>query len=326
VKIAITGASGFIGTRLTPYLQDCGHDVVALVRSKEKTQHSNSTGIVTRICDITDRDSLKPALKDVQILIHLAALFNHPEASWDDYYRVNVKGTKNVLEAAKQAGVQRVIHCSTGGVVTGSGKPPYSEQTPYAAPAWDKYETTKMEGEKAALEFQQTNGLEVVAVRPTQPYGPGDVSKAKFYRMVKKGVIANPGKTKKHPIFIDDLCRAFEITALHKNVNGEIFTIGGQRSIELKNLVKIVADELDVPYPKIILPAVPIKWMCSVIEFICGIIKVKPLMYRRSMDFFTKSVEFDVTKAQRLLGFESQIEIRDGVSQTAAWYKASGLL
>ena len=326
MKIAITGASGFIGTRLTPYLHDCGHEVVALVRSKKKTQHLNSSGIATRICDITNRDSLKPALKDVQILIHLAALFNHPEASWDEYHRVNVEGTQNVLEAARQCGVQRVIHCSTGGVVTGSGKPPYSEQTPYATPAWDKYETTKMEGEKAAIEFQQTNGLEVVIVRPTQPYGPGDVSKAKFYRMVKKGVIANPGKTKKHPIFIDDLCRAFEMTALHKSVNGEIFIIGGQSSIQLKRLVKIVADTLDVSYPKIILPAAPIKWLCSIIEFTCNILKIKPLLYRRSMDFFTKSVEFDVTKAQRILGFQSRIGIPEGVSKTAAWYKASGML
>ena len=326
MKIAITGASGFIGSRLTPYLHDRGHEVVALVRSNEKTPHLGNAEIATGICDITDRDSLKPALEGIQILIHLAALFNHPEASWDDYHRVNVEGTRNVLEAAKQSGVHRVIHCSTGGVVTGSGKPPYSERTPYNTPAWDKYETTKMEGEKAALEFQKTNGLGVVVIRPTQPYGPGDVSKAKFYRMVKKGVIANPGKTKKHPIFIDDLCRAFELAALHKNVNGEILTIGDQKAIELKSLVGIVAEALDVPYPNIILPATPIKWMCSVVEFTCNILKIKPVLYRRSMDFFTKSVEFDVAKAEKILNFRTRVDLREGVSKTAAWYKTAGLI
>ena len=326
MKIAITGASGFIGSRLSPYLHERGHDVAALVRSNEKVLSLNKTGIATRICDITDRDSLKEAFKDMQVVIHLAALFNHPEASWDEYYRVNVEGTKNVLEAAVQTGVQRVVHCSTGGVVTGGGNLPYSEQTPYSSPAWDKYETTKMEGEKVALDFHGAQDLEVVIIRPTQPYGPGDVSKAKFYRMVKKGIIVNPGKTKKHLVFIDDLCRGFEMTALSKNVKGEIFIIGGQTAIELKTLVRVVADNLKVPPPKIVIPATPIKWLCGITEYICNLLGMRPILYRRSMDFFIKSVEFDVTKAHEVLGFQSQIDVYEGVSKTAAWYKAAGLL
>ena len=87
-----------------------------------------------------------------------------------------------------------------------------------------------------------------------------------------------------------------------------------------------MADALDVPYPKIILPAAPIKWLCSIVEFSCNILKIKPVLYRRSMDFFTKSVEFDITKAKKILGFKSQIDIQEGVSKTAAWYKKSGLL
>jgi len=326
LKIAVTGASGFIGSRLSRYLHERGHDTVALVRSPEKAQPLRKLGVAARICDIANRESLKEAFKDVQIVIHLAALFNHPEASWKEYDGVNVQGTKNVVEIAMQSGVQRVVHCSTGGVVTGSGNLPYSEQTPYSVPAWDKYETTKMEGEKVALDFHRDHGLEVVVIRPTQPYGPGDVSKAKFYRMVKKGIIANPGKTKKHLIYIDDLCRAFEMTALSPHIKGEIFIIGGQTSIELKNLIRIVANQLEVPFPKIILPATPVKWLCSITEYICNLLNMKPLLYRRSMDFFTKSVEFDVTKAQNILGFQSQIDVREGVSKTAAWYKATGLL
>jgi nucleoside-diphosphate-sugar epimerase len=326
LNIAITGASGFIGTRLSSYLHECGHHVVALVRSNEKAQAINKKGIATKICDITDQSSLKDAFKDMQVVIHLAALFNHPEASWDDYYRVNVGGTKNVLETALQTGIKRVVHCSTGGVVTGGGSPPYSEQTPYAAPAWDKYETTKMEGEKAALDFFGTQDLEVVIIRPTQPYGPGDVSKAKFYRMVERGVIVNPGKTKKHLIFIDDLCRAFEMTAMHQNIKSEIFIIGGQTAIELKTLVRIVAENLKVSPPKIVIPANPMKWLCIITEHLCNSLGMKPILYRRSMDFFTKSVEFDVNKANEALGFQSRVDVYEGVSKTAAWYREAGLL
>jgi nucleoside-diphosphate-sugar epimerase len=326
LKIAITGATGFIGNNLTYYLHERGYDVTALVRSREKAIPFIEAGIAFKLCDITDRDSLKEGFNDVQLIVHLAALFNHPGASWDEYYRVNVEGTKNVVEIAMQSGVKRVIHCSTGGVVTGGGNPPYSEQTPYAIPAWDKYEKTKLEGEKVVLDFHREQDFDVVVIRPTQPYGPGDASKAKFYRMVKKGIIANPGNTKKHLIYIDDLCRAFEIVLTNESAKGEIFLIGSKTSIELKKLVGIVADNLGVPAPKLILPAAPIQWLCSITEIVCNFIRIKPFLYRRSMDFFTKSVEFDVTKAFKVLGYESQIDVSEGVSKTAAWYQNMGMV
>ena len=326
MKIAITGASGFIGAKLSRYLGERGHDLIALVRSVEKAQPLNEVGIVTRIADITDQNSLKAAFKDVEVVIHLAALFNRPEASWSEYYHVNVEGTKNVLEAAMQSGVRRVVHCSTGGVAVGSGKPPYSEQTPYSAPSWDKYETTKCEGEKLALEFHNAHGFPVVVIRPAQPYGPGDRGKAKFYRMVKKGIMVNPGKTMKHLIFIDDLCSAFELAILSDKAIGEIFIIGGEKAIALTELIGLVSQELGVSRPKIILPATPITLLCTATEVLCNMLGLKPPLFRRSMDFFTKSIEFDVSKARNILGFRSQINIPTGVAKTAAWYEKSGLL
>lgn len=326
MRIALTGASGFIGSNLSRHLHEREHNIIALVRSHERAQPFNEIGIVTRIADLTDQDSLKHAFQDVEAVIHLAALFNHPEASWSDYYRVNVEGTKNVLEAAMHSNVRRVVHCSTVGVATGTGSPPYSEQTPHSPPAWDKYETTKCEGEKIALKFRKRQGLEVVVIRPAQVYGPGDRSKAKFYRMVKKGVIVNPGKTMKHLIFIDDLCCAFEMVALSDKAAGETFIIGGKQATRLTELVSIVAGELGVPLPKIVIPATPITWLCAATEAVSNMLKIKPPLFRRSMDFFTKSVEFDVSKAERVLEFVSQVDVPTGVARTAAWYKTNGLL
>ena len=98
------------------------------------------------------------------------------------------------MEAAISNSVKKVIHCSTVGVAVGEGQMPFSEITPYSPPAWDKYETTKCDGEKLALEYNGNLGFKVTVLRPAQVYGPGDVSKAKFYRLVKKGIIINPGK------------------------------------------------------------------------------------------------------------------------------------
>jgi nucleoside-diphosphate-sugar epimerase len=326
MQIAITGATGFIGHNLTNYLRDRGHNVIALARSAEKAQAMNGSRVMGRAADITDQDSLKTAFNDIEVVIHLAALFTNPECSWSDYYRVNVEGTKNVLEAAMHSGVRKVVHCSTVGVAMGTGNPPYTEKTPYSPPEWDKYETTKCEGEKLALDFHHTHGLPIVVIRPAQVYGPGDTRKAKFYRMVKRGIIVNPGKTLKHLIYIDDLCESFEMALMSDKAIGEIFIIAGAKTTALADLVDLIAGELGVVLPRIRLPATPITWVCAITEYICNLIKIKPLIYRRSMDFFTKSVQFDVTQAHTLLRFRSKVDVSTGVSRTAAWYSENGFL
>lgn len=325
MKVAVTGATGFIGGNLCRYLMTSGHDVVAMVRSPENAESLVSLGAELRTGDITDVTSLNNAFQGIEAVINLAALFNHPDLSREEYERVNVQGVKNVLGCAMQSGASRVLQCSTVGVATG-GSPPYSETTPYSPPAWDKYETTKCEGEKAALGFYKEHGFPVVVIRPAQVYGPGDVSKLKFYRMVKKGVIVNPGRTLKHLIYIDDLCRAFELALTNEKAIGNPIIIAGREVTPLRELIKIVADELGVPPPKVVLPALPVTLAAAVIEKVFQAANKKPPVFRRSMDFFTKSVEFTTDRARNILGFESSIDVKTGVHRTAGWYKEKGYL
>ncbi len=326
MKIAITGASGFIGCNLCRFLKAKGHEVIAIVRSEKTAWRLDGIELEKKVSDLHNKQALQDAFTGADAVIHLAALFNHPEASWKDYRSVNVAGTHNVMETSIRCGVPRVIHCSTIGVATGSGSMPYSEDTPYSPPGWDKYETTKCEGERAALSYHQKKGLAVVVVRPAQVYGPGDTSKAKFYRMVKNRIIINPGNTLKHLIFIDDLCRAFELAVTHERASGEIFIIGNRHAIPLRELIELVARRLNVKPPIITIPSAPLIWLFTLVESIAGVMRIKPPLFRRSMDFFTKSVEFNVDKARRLLGFESQVDLVEGIAQTANWYKANRLI
>jgi nucleoside-diphosphate-sugar epimerase len=326
MRVAVTGATGFIGGGLCRYLKERGEDVTGVVRSTCPENGLEADDIATRRADLTDAMSLKKAFRGVDVVMHLAALFNRPEASWDDYRCINVEGVRTVLEAAKAAGVARVVHCSTGGVAMGCGTPPFSEATPYSPPSWDKYETTKCEGEQLALDFHRQTGYPVVVIRPAQVYGPGDTSKAKFYRMVKSGVIVNPGDTLKHLIYIDDLCKAFELAGKRKRAVGEVFIIAGRTPTPLQELIDLVAQELGVPRPRIVLPATPVTWLCTSTEFVCNLAHVKPVLFRRSMNFFTKSVQFDVSKAKDVLQFEESIDLPDGVAETARWYSREGLL
>jgi dihydroflavonol-4-reductase len=96
MQIAITGASGFIGRNLSHYLRERGYNVIALARSNEKAQALNGQEVIGRVADVTDSDSLKTAFKDVEVVIHLAALFTNPECTWNDYYQINVEGTRKL--------------------------------------------------------------------------------------------------------------------------------------------------------------------------------------------------------------------------------------
>jgi nucleoside-diphosphate-sugar epimerase len=326
LKISITGASGFIGSNLVRHFAEAGHEVVALMRSPAKAAAMDRPRVTVAIGDVVDRDSLIAAFSGADAVLHVAALFNNPEASRSDYIKVNIEGTKNVLESALNQGVGRVIHCSTIGVATGHGSPPFSESTPYSPAPGDKYEMSKCEGEKAALDFFQRRGQPVVVLRPAQVYGPGDRNKAKFYRMIRKGFVVNPGTTMKHMIYVDDLCRAFGLALQKRDIEGEVFIIAGRGPIPLRELIEIAAKQLGVPIPRFQLPALPITLLFALVETVFNSMHMKPPVFRRSMDFFTKSVGFDISKARESLGFQSEIDVPTGVARTIAWYRVNGLL
>jgi len=324
MKVAVTGAAGFIGQNLCSYLEKKGYEVIPIVRTPESLPQILAR-LPYKTADVTCIDSLKKAFDGINIVFNLAALFNHPDKSLDDYFAVNVKGVENVIEAASSVGVKKVVHCSTVGVATG-GTVPYSEQTPYCPPKWDKYETSKCEGEKAALSYYEKYSYPVSVIRPAQVYGPGDRSKTKFYKMVKNGVIVNPGKTLKHLIYIDDLCQAFEAIAVSNTMTGKAVIIAGAEATPLEELVSIVASELGVAPPRWRVPALPVTILATVVESIFNAIGKKPPIFRRSMDFFTKSVSFDTTIMKDELAFMPETTVIDGIHKTAEWYRSEGLI
>jgi nucleoside-diphosphate-sugar epimerase len=323
MKVAITGATGFIGNRLCEHFLEQGHEVVAVVRDHGKVTPRQNQHI--HVADITSRDSLKGAFTDCKFVFHLAALFNHPDRTLEDYQRANVRGVENVARQAATDGVTGIVHCSTVGVAAG-GEMPYSEAHPYCPPAWDKYETTKTEGEKLALRLATEEGLPIAVLRPAQVYGPGDTGKVKLYKMVQKGIIIHPGRTLKHLVYIDDLCAAFAALAEKTQLYGRPVIIAGPGPTPLADLINVIARELGVPAPKWRFPATPMTAFAASVEAMFNVIGRKPPIFRRSMDFFTKSVAFDARVMRNELGFFPKVSVEEGVQQTAHWYRDRGLI
>lgn len=176
MKVLVTGATGFLGSHLVRSLLRHGVDVVALCRSDEP--ELAEAGVLVRRGDVLDRDSLRRAAEGCENVLHCAGKVSRKASDAELLYRLHVEGTRNVLDASKDAGVRRIVHASTSGTIAVSDDPGRIANEDAEAPAallgrWPYYRA-KLYAERAALEANGT-GLEVVCVNPTLLLGPGDL-------------------------------------------------------------------------------------------------------------------------------------------------------
>jgi dihydroflavonol-4-reductase len=323
-RFAVTGANGFVGRHLVEHLARRGFNVVAVVRDRQASDLVKSSNVEVRQADIRNPAELRKALAGTDGVFHLAALFNRSDCTWQDFRDTNVTGAVNVVAAARACGVRRIVHCSTVGVATEAHEPPYDENTPYSPNPTSRYEVTKAEGEQAVIAAAAEHAISLSVVRPTQVYGPGDRSKLKFYQLVRKGWVIEPGDTLKHPIYVADLCEGFERAMNSEAANGEIFLIGNQEPVRLADMIALAARTLGVKLPRR-LPRQPAFLACTIAERISRLVGIRSPIQRRSMDFFTRSIAVRTDKARRLLEFKARTSLARGIELTVAWYRSEKL-
>ena len=134
------------------------------------------------------------------------------------------------------------------------------------------------------------------------------------------------GQVLYHLTYIDDLIAGIILAGESKNVEGEVFTIGGKEYVTLEELVIRIAQSLNVATPNKYLPVWPVWFAGLLCEIACRPIGIEPPIYRRRVDFFIKDRAFDISKAQRLLSYNPQIDLNTGLQKTADWYRSTGLL
>lgn len=305
-----------------------GHKVRVLARKETpKTGYFKQLGMELSIGDITDKDSVKEAVKDVELVYHLAAVLRKVALPERVYWDVHVGGTRNVLEASTQENVDRFVHCSTVGVHGHIANPPADETYPYNP--GDVYQKTKCEGEKLALEYFREKGFPGVVVRPCGVYGPRDTRLLRLFKFIyhQKFVMIGRGDVSYHLTYIDDLVDAFELCGQKKEALGEVYIIGGNESPSLNELVEAIAKALSVPVPRKRFPFFWPVWLASwICEAACKPLGVEPPLFRRRVDFFRKNRAFDISKARKELGFDPKIDLETGIKITADWYKKEGWL
>lgn len=330
MRVLVTGATGFTGGHLAQHLIAHGDEVRALVRARSRARFDRSplaaAGVVACDGDLMDPASLRRAVDGVDVVYHIAATYREAGQPNSAYRAINVEGTRNILEAAKAANVRRVVHCSTGGVHGHIANPPANEDAPFNP--GDVYQDTKLAAEQLAREFGAAHGLDVVVARPIGIYGPGDKRFLTMFRGLARGrfPMIGSGQAFYHLTFIDDLVEGFRLCGTVPAAAGRTYILAGPRYTTLEQLVHMVATELHVAPPRVHLPVWPFYTAGLLCEMVCVPLRIEPPIYRRRVDFYTKSRAFDTTRARTELGFVPKVDLEEGIKRTADWYRSEGLL
>jgi nucleoside-diphosphate-sugar epimerase len=190
------------------------------------------------------------------------------------------------------------------------------------------YQVTKLEGEELAREAAARLGVEVTVVRPTGIYGPGDRRLLKLFRGVarRRWVTLGGGEIYYHLTFIDDLVEGFRLCGTHPAAGNRTYILAGGEVTTLNALVALVADVAGVPVPTWHLPVWPFWTAGALCEAICAPLGLEPPIFRRRVDFFTKSRAFDIARARAEIGFAPRVGLREGIRRTLDWYRTEGWL
>ena len=259
-QILITGADGFIGSHLTEELIRRGHDVRAFVlynsfNSWGWLDHSEpeiKKSIEIFVGDVRDPHGVKQAMKGCDVIFHLAALIGIPYSyhSPDMYIDTNIKGTLNIVQAARELGNVKVLHTSTSEVYGTARSVPITEEHPLQGQS--PYSASKIGSDQIAMSFYHAFNTPISIVRPFNTYGPRQSARAVIPTIITQ-IAAGSRKIKLgslHPTrdfnYIKDTVSGFIAIAKSDQTVGEVINIGSNFEISIGKTVKIIADIMNV--------------------------------------------------------------------------------
>ena len=321
MRALVTGATGFTGGHLARWLRARGDSVRVVARDPARAAGLAMLGVEVAQGDLTDPASLRRAAKGMDVVYNIAALYRRAGLPAAAYRSVNAAGVASVVEAAAANGVRRVVHCSTVGVHGHIEGPPANEDAPLKPS--DVYQETKLEGEQLGREAARRFDVELVIARPSGIYGAGDRRLFKLFGKVaqRRFVLLGDGRISYHLTHVDDVCQGLQLCATVPAAAGRTYIIAGAEIPTLQGVIELTAEIAKVRPGRLRLPVWPVWLAGAACEAVCTPLGLSPPLYRRRVDFFTKSRAFDISRARRELAFEPLVQLRDGIARTLEWYR-----
>ena len=259
-KVLVTGSEGFIGSHLADALVCQGHTVRAFVLYNsfgshgwlEQIEKNKRSGLDVFMGDVRDPSGVREAMKGCEAVLHLAALIGIPYSyhSPDTYVDTNIKGTLNILQAARDLDVKRVIHTSTSEVYGTAQMVPIREDHPLQGQS--PYSATKIGADQLALSFHRSFGLPVVILRPFNTYGPRQSARAVIPTIItqilkgKKEISLGSLHPTRDLVYVEDTVAGFIEALADRQIEGEVIQLGTGHEISIGNLAQLIADLMEV--------------------------------------------------------------------------------
>ncbi len=326
MKILVTGATGFVGSHVVRKLLSAGNKVRILRRQSSSTKMLEGLNVETAIGDVTDRDSVFKAVDGCEAVFHVAGHVSFWSGAREAQNRINVDGTRNLVEACLAHKVKRLVHTSSIAAIGHAPDGAVGDETiPYN---WWPYRLNYNNSKYLAEEEVRRGierGLDAVLVNPSIIFGPGDVNLnagAMVFQAARGNLKVIPrggGCT----CSVEDVAEG-HLLAFEKGKTGERYILGGE-NYTWKDLFTMICEVVGQPPPKIPLPNAALKAFGFFSDALSRVTHKEPTITPETARITPLTVFYSSDKAVRELGYKIS-PFRDTIRQTYEWYLANGYI
>ena len=324
----VTGGSGFVGSAIIRRLLDAGHEIRALVRGSSARDNLAGLPVEIVVGDLLDPESLVRAARGCNAVFHAAADYRLWIPKPDEIYAANVSGTVNLMRAAAESGVKRIVYTSSVATLgLNANGAPADEETPVSlADMIGHYKRSKFLAEAEVRRLAAEQKIPVVIVNPSAPVGPRDIRPTPTGRMIVEAAAGRmPAyvETGLNIVHVDDVAEG-HLRAYERGAVGQRYILGGT-NMTLHEILAIIAEITGRPAPRIKLPHAVVMPIAYVAEAMARIGGFEPVATVDSVRMAKKLMYFSSDKARRDLGYSPR-PARQALADAVQWFDAHGYL
>lgn len=325
MKIFVTGASGFLGSHLVESLANKGYKIIAMIRENSNIELIKNLVTEFRYGDLEEPETLNKIVKGTDIIIHLAAYYTF-HGSRKLYEKINVEGTRRLVEVALKHKIQQFIYCSTTEVIGPVKNPPADENTE-PNPAYE-YGRSKLKAEEI-IKDHGLKGLNYTIIRPSGIYGPRNVNDVSYWTITsfaKNSIgtrfIIGSGENLVQFVHVKDVVEGFTLALEKSDIsNRQTYIISEDKAYTYNQVYEILADLTGRKPPRKHIPKILAKILIAPIQGLNKLLGKDNFLYRTStVNSVCSNRAYSIEKAKRELGYHPRYDLRTGLKETIEWY------